>query len=208
MSYSRTWNEGTPAGTAAANTIDTIIQQMKVDFRERMDGSFSEDWSADPVIPKAEISGKRTNKILIIGADAFVSEDANTGALRKFQTYAQIVNVSSSGSAPQFCYARIDLPPGVRIQALVAAVDKGGNTSNSMQIYRVSQAGVLDTVGGASVKNTAGVGYSAVVTGFNQLVGEDEAYYVRWFTSGNINQTSRMYFTKIGYDSPDSRYTR
>lgn len=36
MAFTRTWSETAPLGTAAANTLETIIQQFKTDVRERV----------------------------------------------------------------------------------------------------------------------------------------------------------------------------
>lgn len=36
MAFTRTWDETAPLGTAAANTLETIIQQFKTDIRERV----------------------------------------------------------------------------------------------------------------------------------------------------------------------------
>lgn len=50
MAFTRAWNEGVPLGSASAATIDTIIQQLKTDLRERLSGimpGFSND-AEDP----------------------------------------------------------------------------------------------------------------------------------------------------------------
>lgn len=39
MPYTNEWDETSPAGSAAANTLDTIIQELKRDLRERLEGS-------------------------------------------------------------------------------------------------------------------------------------------------------------------------
>lgn len=36
MAFTRTWDETAPLGTAAANTLETIIQQLKTDVKERI----------------------------------------------------------------------------------------------------------------------------------------------------------------------------
>lgn len=51
MAYSDTWDEAAPPGTAAANTLDTIIQQLKRAMRERLEDPFP-DWADDAVDPK------------------------------------------------------------------------------------------------------------------------------------------------------------
>lgn len=51
MAYTDAWDEGVPLGTAAANTLDTIIQNLKRSMRERLEDSFP-DWTDDLVDPK------------------------------------------------------------------------------------------------------------------------------------------------------------
>lgn len=36
MAFTRTWDETSPLGTAAANTLETIVQNVKTDVRERV----------------------------------------------------------------------------------------------------------------------------------------------------------------------------
>lgn len=36
MAYTRTWDNATPAGSEVADTLDTIIQNLKTDIEERM----------------------------------------------------------------------------------------------------------------------------------------------------------------------------
>lgn len=51
MAYTNSWDEAQPAGSAAANTLDTIIQNVKKDVRERIEDAFP-DWANDAVDPK------------------------------------------------------------------------------------------------------------------------------------------------------------
>lgn len=51
MVYSRAWDEAAPAGSVDANTIDTEIQNVKEDVRERMN-NIVRDWDDDSVDPK------------------------------------------------------------------------------------------------------------------------------------------------------------
>jgi hypothetical protein len=74
MSYSRDWSESTPPGTAPANTLDTIIQHVKTDVRERI-ASVIPGWTDDAESPKRVVvySG-------ILG-DRPSGGDAHTGEL-------------------------------------------------------------------------------------------------------------------------------
>lgn len=54
MAYSTVWDETAPLGSVAANTIDTIVQNMKRDLRERLNEAFI-DFTADPVVLKSTL---------------------------------------------------------------------------------------------------------------------------------------------------------
>lgn len=51
MAYSKSWNEAQPAGSEAANTLDTIIQNLKISIRERLEDLFP-TWTSDATDPK------------------------------------------------------------------------------------------------------------------------------------------------------------
>lgn len=52
MAYSRTWDETTPDGAADdADTLDTSIQDVKEDIRERLEDVFGMDMVTDPQLP-------------------------------------------------------------------------------------------------------------------------------------------------------------
>ena len=51
MAYSKAWNESQPLGSAPADTLDTIIQDVKISLRERIE-QFAPDFGNDSVDPK------------------------------------------------------------------------------------------------------------------------------------------------------------
>lgn len=51
MPYNQAWNEAAPLGSAPANTLDTIIQNVKVSLRERLEQCIP-DFGDDLVEPK------------------------------------------------------------------------------------------------------------------------------------------------------------
>jgi hypothetical protein len=72
MAYSRVWDETSPAGTALAASLDTIIQNTKTDFRERVAGIFgltALEFAADPIVPKTlALSGNLAAQGVTFGA--------------------------------------------------------------------------------------------------------------------------------------------
>ena len=86
MAYSQAWNESLPAGSEAASTLDTIIQQLKEDLRERLEDAFP-DWTDDATDPKRVVahSGTLANRPAVADANAgelYVATD--TGGLFRF----------------------------------------------------------------------------------------------------------------------------
>jgi len=49
--YSKAWNETLPDGTEASDTLDTLIQDLKVSIRERLEDTYP-GWSSDGEDPK------------------------------------------------------------------------------------------------------------------------------------------------------------
>lgn len=84
MPYSVAWNESYPAGSSAANAINTYITDDKVAVRERIDSVFGTSGgtslaSADPYLPiSLKLSGSATSKILP-GATSFAIRDSADG---------------------------------------------------------------------------------------------------------------------------------
>jgi hypothetical protein len=72
MAYTNAWDEAAPAGSADADTLDTIIQAKMKDMRERLEDAFP-DWSDDAVDPKKVVvnSGTLANRPAVA--------DSNTG---------------------------------------------------------------------------------------------------------------------------------
>ena len=61
MPYTNTWDPLTPDGSEDANTIDNIIKALKLDVQERMEDAFVEDWTADPLVLKADVTGEASD---------------------------------------------------------------------------------------------------------------------------------------------------
>jgi len=75
MTMTRTWSESTPAGTEAANTLDTIIQNLKTDIRERV--AVNHDVTSDDT-PATKLGG---HTVVDLCVQTSVSNTANIGKL-------------------------------------------------------------------------------------------------------------------------------
>src|ERR1051325_7994303 len=78
MSYSVTWDggyEASPDGaTVDADTLDTIVQELKVAIRERMNTILdpSGQWDDDPIVLKPN----RVGAVLLLPASAWQKQEA------------------------------------------------------------------------------------------------------------------------------------
>ena len=54
MTYSNSWSNIIPTGSAAPSTVDNQIRQLRLDIQERMD-DIVEDWTSDPVVTKSTL---------------------------------------------------------------------------------------------------------------------------------------------------------
>lgn len=63
MPYTDTWTDNRPPGSEAARNIDDEIRLLRAQIHERMD-TLVEDWTADPIVPKAPGSGADTTRII------------------------------------------------------------------------------------------------------------------------------------------------
>lgn len=77
MAYTNPWDESAPPGSVNANTIDTIIQALKIDIRERLEDFFP-DWANDGVDPKLPIFGYPRGVVTRAGAQTLTSATSLT----------------------------------------------------------------------------------------------------------------------------------
>lgn len=151
MPFSVPWDETQPPGTAPANTLDTIIQQLKRDIRERMNTLIS-DWTTDPLtgVPRCLVR-LATNQSLPNGAPtaiSFTDADINYPG-----------NALWSATAP----TRITIPTSAKptdsgpwlIGGCVLFDSQGGTTERSVGVRKNGttflQARVIATAGLLSV---------------------------------------------------------
>lgn len=129
MAYTNAWDETQPLGTAAANTLDDIIRQLKLDVRQRME-SIVENWSADPVKLKGT-----TGKVLILAHEALMAN----GNYHSMQIFADYVTLNDTGHIP------IPVRVGWRIKKVEVICNRGAaaslDCSMVVHVFNVSPTG-------------------------------------------------------------------
>jgi hypothetical protein len=194
MAYTNAWSNVIPAGTVMSDLIDDHIRQLRLDIAERM-ASLVEDWTTDPVEPKAIWKGTVVGKKLIIPASNIIMEhDAG-------------MSIVDSGAGVQPSTGRavlpLLLPPGVTVTLVELLADRRGNAFITWHLYRksfsgaaaVSQADVIHNVAGDVISDT---GVLAMV------IDVDAYYYIDIEASGSAKD---LYAACVTYDTPDSRNT-
>jgi hypothetical protein len=197
MPYTRTWNDATPAGTRAANQIDSAIQEFKVDVHERMD-SLVVDWTDDPVVLKDENRGTVAEKYLIIGPHGFHTtddEDDNNWRDNHFEP-----EVGKT--------ARTDfvVPLGVTILAFSMVVDRQAAGTVTGRFYRQEFSTGTQTLLETLTTAVSGVQLVTSAAPLAEVTSNDR-FYVAVITSSNPVSGPEIYGIRIKYSVPDSRNT-
>ncbi len=148
MAYTDPWDEATPLGSSAADTLDTIIQQHKRSLRERLEAAFP-DWADDAIDPKRVVvhSGLQEDRPLVgdsNNGEIYLATD--TGALFTFDGVAWL-EVNAKGLSVLYDDAQI---PGAKATSELPivktlALEFSGSTDASGHI--MIDSGEIDTEG-------------------------------------------------------------
>jgi len=204
MAYSRGWSDSTPAGSRAANQIDDAIREKCVDIHERMDSTFANDWTADPVVAKPEIKGNVVGKRLYIPGHAF-QVDSSFAAASAYASGAPFSGLQINSADPAIGGPLI-LPPAsvvviTKIRWRVTNVD---TAALSMTLYSVLFAVAATrvqehTMAGALAADTIYDSGTIAVNTDNKML-----YLAIDKTSG---AAYKLWGVEITYDVRDCRFT-
>ena len=99
MAYTNSWNESAPAGSDAANTIDDLMRQSKLDLRERINSLIGVATSislADPVVASSSSLAPLRSQLTTAQSDIDAVE-ASIVTLNTPQTYVKTINDGAAG---------------------------------------------------------------------------------------------------------------
>lgn len=171
MAYNVGWDESVPAGSTNANTLDTVIQEMKESLRERLEDTFP-NWADDLIDPKkvhvqSGLAANRPSSDLNAGQVYLATDTGDVSFYDGSQwrstatgdalTAAAVLGVdtlsnrpaASAGDAPLFFYATDEGALYVDIGAAWAQIaGTGGGGSGSA--IRVTLTGTTPSIGLAS----------------------------------------------------------
>ena len=186
MAYTRTWDNATPTGAEAANTIDDIIRDIKEDIDERMNdltaGSTpgaGDGWTQDPV----SLQLVQVDALMHFGPDNWVGARDDDDIVRASEGFLADNNLFTTGGGgidPTGQYTLpLRLPVGADIQQIFVSIQLTGysiegtveshTNTNELTIQviarRINNNGI--TALGTQKVHTA--------TGFTKLTVYDEA---------------------------------
>jgi hypothetical protein len=178
MAYSNPWNETAPLGSAARNTVDDIIRQLKVDLRERFEATLFVDFSADPLVFKA------TKHLTIDGCAGFAGTNAGYGPL------------GITNSVDNDVYASLPLPVGAIIKRIaVTALRNGVGGAITIALEERDATGAATTL--TSVAFSASPGVQEVISvDISAPVVDKFSYRLKSF----LPVPAVIYFARVEYE--------
>lgn len=169
MAYTNSWSNTVPAGSAAANTIDDAIKQLRLDIQERMD-ALVDDWTADPVV-------------LTTTADQTVTRFYHHSILRPVNDEDDVdveqLYTESDNDTAAHLRGHIALPVGCVLTDFDVVIDIQSATSGVVKLYYegfTSSPGITQV--GSLTETVSGVRVSAVVDGGSHTVETARMYFV------------------------------
>lgn len=151
MAYSNVWSNVIPAGTAAANTLDDQIRQLRLDIQERMNDVVA-DWTVDPVVLKAREACRvyhtavQSSALQPGAVLAFDSETEDTSAMHDPVTNNSRITIVKAGRYA-FGSSQIVLKDGTAGRLELRVRKNGADLLPRIQLYiPASNIGYLNVV--------------------------------------------------------------
>lgn len=195
MAYTDPWDGTDPPGSTLANRIDDKIRLLRLQLKERLESVLINDITADPWVPKINVSGQKNGKIMVVPAFAFRGGVAQTDGS---------VLYTSADEAPR---APLILPNGVIVKKIRWLVKKntGVNTLSFLLRAQVFAVGTPPTFYHSMTKST--VGQEMLNSGTLTIaIGPSIPLWLE-ITQAPVGQSFNIYGCEITYDALDSRYT-
>lgn len=191
MAYTNTWSNIIPAGSAAANTVDDQIRQLRLDIQERMDDIVI-DWTADPVVLDVGVIGAQTGVVRFFGpwliAPARDDDDVSWGNF--------YFEADNNANFPAFM--PLALPVGAVVTEITIISDKNTATNYDATFNHSAYATspVFTEVSSVTVSAT-GVREDTVFTG-THTVATLRVYMLKFNSTGGGR--FRIYGAKVTFN--------
>lgn len=194
MAFTRVWTDNVP-GSSLANTIDTLIGNVRVDVRERFLALFT-NITADPPIIKPEILGFKQGKMMLIPGFAFQAESGLT------LNSAGSISLTS-GAEP--ARAPVILPNGITIKEIKWRLGNGDTAVITAKLRSCGfSSGALPQDDNSQTKATTGD--EVITSGALSITPVSTRYY--WLEVDKSGGAAFDVFAcMIIYDATDARNT-
>lgn len=200
MPYSHAWSDNLPPVGALANTIGVEARQLRLDLEERLESSMIVDMSADPVVIRDEVAGKRSGDRVLIPHCAFLSDlnlklndiDSENGKLDCFMGSGALY-----APVPQFLR-------GCEITLVEWLVDIHDVTNLEMRLQRRQFANGVPAAETIVTTNKAVAGNNIVNSGgISHIVSDGYYYYLRIIaTAGGGGNAGFVYGARLTFNRP------
>lgn len=202
MPYTNAWNTTDPAGSVAANTIDTEIQKLRLQLQERVFATlFDSPYTDDPLVVRDIITGKQASKTIMFGPYGIAPEQ-----LEDEYTWGEgFVASDSDGTIRINC----PMPQGVTITKVEFLVDRLFCSSVVCSLMEAVFSASPSAPSSVASGSTSGAGANLVTaSGLAIVVGANDYYYAKLAgVGGALNVGFAFYGVRITYDAPDGRNT-
>jgi hypothetical protein len=193
MAFTNAWSNTTPAGSAAANTIDDAIQQLRLDVDERMDKIVT-DWSADPLFT---LTGLKKTIHWSAGNGHW---NLNDNALGDWTGAKEYIVPGNTSNALHWLIP-IYLPNGATLQSVIFRVNRvNASASIAVWVYELDDTPSTSTLGSTSSATTGWEDLS--VSSLAATIDDDKSYhaYILLTSDGATASTARLAHITVTYD--------
>lgn len=183
------WDETIPQGTALANTIDTIIQQVKAEVRERMN-DIVVDWTADPVElkPTAAVGLRTGLQFTVSGLSAVAQTGSNP-------TYGEGFCLVYNGGVS---FIGLPLQKGWQVLSIEVLTNNNTVPDLTIQLRRADFSETPTSSLWATAHNTTGLSQISQMLSSPIDIDEIKYWYVKFSSSAALAYT--VYGVRITYD--------
>jgi hypothetical protein len=197
MSYSVTWDggyEASPDGaTVDADTLDTIVQELKVAIRERMNTILdpSGQWDDDPIVLKPN----RVGAVLLLPASAWQSWNENGDAVFGDGSFRSEGTGSNQGA-----FMPLPLHSNWKVTKIEAILDADtvGSITPSFNKSTFTNTPTTSVISDFTL-STSGITVVTVFSG-TEIISANDTYWLYVTSTGSSGDKWYGYGVRVTYD--------